>query len=350
MERCPACDPQATGYCVAFASAHERDAVEATLRLAAGEDFQIVDERTFWLKDRSLFDHIDYWGDHLNPVDWSFSSAALAMDGTIVGQPGVLTWDEVVTRRPVHWVNDIVSQGRLRMMFQPIVDARGRDHPIGFEMLARGLDEAGGVIPPSDLFQAARDQNQLFRLDKACRLQGIEAAARLLPDQLVFLNFIPTSIYVPEHCLRATMEAVTRIGLRPEQVVFEVVETERVHDLNHLRRILEYYRARGFRYALDDVGEGFNQLGVLQELKPDVVKLDRQFVSRIDQNQENRDVAREVLDICARIGATPLAEGVEREEEAKLLWELGFVWQQGYYYGRPGWDPVPHSPRPGQSM
>jgi len=342
MDNCPACSPNtSTGYRIEFPDSNICDRIVSSLQWTGDARPVRVQERSLWMTQRLFYDSTDYFTAHCEPTDWLVYREEL---GEASASVHALSWNEAVAARPETWIYELISTKRIRMMYQPIIDCRQPHVPIGYEMLARGYGEDGVMIPPVRLFSAARDQNQLFGLDRACRLEAIEAASRLPATCSVFVNFIPTSIYVPEHCLATTMAAVTRVGIRPEQVVFEVVETERVDDLEHLRHILRFYRDQGFRYALDDVGQGFNNLQTLQALEPDVVKLDREWVSAIHLDREKRAVAQKVLDICWRIGATPLAEGIEYKEEAHVLCELGYTWQQGYYYGRPAYEPAVHSP------
>lgn len=292
--------------------------------------------QTIWFQDRMLYGCVDYWLQYCDTADWEIYEL---VDG--VAQGSKVSLSQVADRRPRLWVTDVIAADSIRMMMQPIVQASDNTI-IGYEMLARGYDSSGKLIPPTELFAAAKDQNQLFLLDRSCRIQGIRAASRLSKDMMVFINFVPTSIYVPEHCLQTTMAAVKVLGIHPSQVVFEVVETERVEDLQRLKGILQYYRAEGFRYALDDVGQGFNDTSVLRELEPDVVKLDRAYVSGIEQDREKQEIAQTVLRVAESVGATALAEGIETAAEARVLRDMGYVWQQGYYYGKPSFDPLTH--------
>ena len=97
----------------------------------------------------------------------------------------------------------------------------------------------------------------------------------------IFINFIPTSIYEPEFCLQSTELLARKLNIEPKQFIFEVVETEEIKDMNHLKRILSYYRNKGFEYALDDVGEGYSTIEVLEEIRPNYMKLDRKYVNGV---------------------------------------------------------------------
>ena len=110
-------------------------------------------------------------------------------------------------------------------------------------------------------------------------MTAVRSAAKV--NKKVFINFIPTSIYSPEHCLKSTVQLARFLGIDPSHFVFEVVETEQVDDLEHLKKILQYYKEKGFQYALDDVGEGFSTIELLEELSPHYMKLDMKFVQGV---------------------------------------------------------------------
>ena len=140
--------------------------------------------------------------------------------------------------------------------FQPILDRAGSVW--GYECLMRAFTAEGETISPGQLIAWARQENLLFMLDRVCRETHIASAAAAAADEDVhfLINFLPSVIYRPEFCLRTTVAALEGTHLRPERVIFEVVETERVEDHAHLRAILQYYRDAGFKFALDDMGGG----------------------------------------------------------------------------------------------
>jgi EAL domain-containing protein (putative c-di-GMP-specific phosphodiesterase class I) len=113
-----------------------------------------------------------------------------------------------------------------------------------------------------------------------------------------------------------------------------------VKDLDHLKTILHYYRSHGFKYALDDVGTGFNNLRVLEQLKPDIVKLAIEFTDGVSQDKTKQKVAQSVLTIAHNMNALALAEGVEREEDLHFLKEMGYDLFQGYFIAKPQPTPV----------
>ncbi|MBT2582942.1 EAL domain-containing protein [Planococcus sp. ISL-109] len=237
----------------------------------------------------------------------------------------------------MEWIDEVIQNERVISHYQPIVDAERNVY--AYEMLARFHDANGKMIYPNTIFPAAKSRGRLYALDRVCRMTAVRAAAKLSGEK-AFINFIPTSIYSPEFCLRSTIELAHETGVDPKQIVFEVVESEKVDDLEHLKHILGYYKSRGFQYALDDVGEGYSTAEVLDELKPHFMKLDMQYVHGVANDTAKQSVAQSFLQKAQGVGSTPLAEGIETEEDFLWLKEQGYQLFQGYYFGKPAAEPL----------
>ncbi|WP_298831390.1 EAL domain-containing protein [uncultured Planococcus sp.] len=235
------------------------------------------------------------------------------------------------------WIDEVIKNERLTCHYQPIVDA---DEKIfAYEMLARFQNEDGSMIYPNEIFPAAKTRGRLYALDRVCRMTAVRYAA-VLKGENAFINFIPTSIYSPEFCLRSTIALSEQLGVNPKSLVFEVVETEKVDDLDHLKRILAYYKEKGFDYALDDVGEGYSTIEMLADLKPQYMKLDMQFVQDVATDTAKQKIAENFLKKALEVGSVPLAEGIETRQDFDWLKQRGYQLFQGYYFGKPAASPV----------
>jgi EAL domain-containing protein (putative c-di-GMP-specific phosphodiesterase class I) len=229
------------------------------------------------------------------------------------------------------WIDEVILNELVTCHAQPILNAEGEIY--AYEMLARFYREDGSMIYPGEIFGAARKRNRLYALDRICRMAAVRAST--FTDKKVFINFIPTSIYSPEFCLKSTTMLADKLGVNPDRLVFEVVETENVEDTDHLKRILAFYKEKGFRYALDDVGEGYSTLELLSDLQPHYMKLDMKYVQGVDTDTQKQQTASAFLTEAKRLGSVPLAEGIELEEDFKWLKEKGYQLFQGYLFGKP---------------
>lgn len=271
------------------------------------------------------------------------SARALFMEGD--AEPGFADFSRVVSLAQFlatassQWLLELLSECRFTSYFQPIVSVE-TETIIGHEALFRGLDRSGGIISPAKIFAAAKASELLFQVDLTARTSAIRAAARHQLSTQLFVNFTPTSIYDPEYCLRSTVNAIRDAGLIPQQIVFEVIESEQVADVAHLRRILDYYRKSGFKTALDDVGSGFSSLNLLSDLRPDIMKLDAALTRNVHCDPYKATIAARLLDLARDLGIASIAEGVETREEFEWLRSHGSSFVQGYYFARPAEIPL----------
>ena len=223
------------------------------------------------------------------------------------------------------------------MAFQPIVDLRDGS-VFAYEALVRGIDGQGAYSVLSEL----TDENR-YAFDQACRVKAIELAADLgLPatGALLSINFLPNAVYEPLACIQLTLKTARTTGFPTQNLMFEFTENEKL-DHEHVGRILTSYKAMGFKTAIDDFGAGFAGLTLLARWQPDLIKLDMELIRGIDRDRVRRALVRSIAVACAELGIVVLGEGVETEDEAETLRELGVTLQQGYLFARPAFAALP---------
>lgn len=231
---------------------------------------------------------------------------------------------------------DILQNRCIESWFQPVIEAHTGDI-WGYECLMRGRRSDGSLVGAFQLLEWANQENLLFMLDRVCRETHLENAGKLnFGENCRFLiNFLPTAIYQPEFCLQTSLAVMRRSELVPKQVIFEVVETEKVADTEHLLRILNFYRDAGFGVALDDMGSGYAGLALLADLQPDLIKIDREIVVKSVNSKSHYNICASIVRMGHDNGQLVLAEGVETEAEVNVMKSLRIDLFQGYYFGKP---------------
>ncbi|CAI8166773.1 MAG: Blue light- and temperature-regulated antirepressor BluF [Pseudidiomarina mangrovi] len=219
--------------------------------------------------------------------------------------------------------------------FQPIVDIAARTI-FGYEALVRGKDNSGAA---SVLSQVNDDNRYMF--DQACRVTAIKLAAELKLDSVLSINFLPNAVYQPAHCIRSTLNAAREFNFPLEQLMFEITESEQVHDPEHLTTIFEHYAQQGFITAIDDFGAGHAGLNLLAKFQPRIIKIDIELVRDIDSTPVKQAIVEALLSMCKKLNIRPLVEGIESIEEVEYFRRQGVELMQGYYFARPGFEVLP---------
>ncbi|MCA8939889.1 MAG: EAL domain-containing protein, partial [Planctomycetes bacterium] len=174
-------------------------------------------------------------------------------------------------------------------VFQPLVDLR-HGRVMAYEMLIRAHNTSDDrEIGAWQIVSAAAESKLLYQLDRVCRDVAIRTASRTLPsDTAIFINFMPNAILDPAGSLDQSVKLCEDLKILPSRVVFEVIETERIKDINYVTKMLQDYRNQGFRIALDDLGAGFSGLNYLAQLMPEYIKIDRELVDGCSSSSSQR--------------------------------------------------------------
>ncbi|HEX7471511.1 MAG TPA: EAL domain-containing protein [Candidatus Limnocylindrales bacterium] len=230
-------------------------------------------------------------------------------------------------------VAEVIEHRSVRAVFQPIVQlATGR--VIGYEGLVRPT--AHPFMDAGSMFAAAEGGGRTAELDYVC-LETVAAAAASIPaDRYVAINLSPRTLEAPEFNALALCRRLARLGLPSQRIVLELTEREEIEDLARLRRGLEACRALGVRVAADDVGAGNAGLRLLSLVPFDVVKIDLSLVQDAVTHETSAEILATLRDLATRRGAVVVAEGLETQQQLKLVLAAGIDAGQGYLLGRPG--------------
>jgi len=238
-----------------------------------------------------------------------------------------------------HEIQELIREGRINTLFQPIVDPRARG-VCGFEALARGPSDSW-LHSPQNLFEGARRAGVRLDLDFLCIQNAFKRFVASRVAGQLFVNVSPDSIYEAADFASRFLDLAAAAGVAPSRIVVELTEESLLEDYARLRTTLQSLRDAGCEIAIDDLGAGSSGLRTWSELKPDFVKIDRYFISGIDADQTKLEFVRSILDMGRAIGCRVIAEGVETDRECRELVDLGIDRLQGHLLGRPNATPMP---------
>lgn len=235
-------------------------------------------------------------------------------------------------------VAEAIDLGEVQAYFQPQVSAR-TGSVTGFEALARWQHPTRGLLPPSEFLPAIEQAGLMGRLGERmlaaalAALRSWEAQSLYVPS--VGVNFSNAELCDPQIVDRIAWE-LDRFDLTPDRLVIEVLETvvaSRADDA--VIRNLAGLARLGCCLDLDDFGTGQASISSIRRFSIERIKIDRSFVTRLDEDPEQARMVGAILGMAERLGLDTLAEGVETEGEHRMLARLGCGHVQGFGIARP---------------
>ncbi len=231
-----------------------------------------------------------------------------------------------------------IERAELRVHSQPILDLR-TERIVGFEALARWQHPGRGLVLPVDFIGLAEESDLIIALgrtvlEKACR--QAQAWRRHWPDEnlVMSVNLSPRQFADPD--LAASIaEVLQATGLEPSALELEITESSVMDRSEASLGVLQQLRSLGVRIVLDDFGTGYSSLAYLRHLPLDTIKIDRSFVTDLDVQDPNVGIVRAVVSLAHGLGVSVVAEGIETDEQARRLRDLGCDMGQGYTWAHP---------------
>ncbi len=225
-----------------------------------------------------------------------------------------------------------LADGQLRLFLQPIVDL-GTGEQVGSEGLMRLVDGRGNVRLPSSFIDIAEDRGLVSEIDR----WGIARATELLARDAalsIAVNLSARSFDRIDVAGRVAA-ALDERGIDPARLHLEVTESCLALSESAAVGALTSLREYGCHVSIDDFGTGYSSLAYLSTYPADALKIDRAFVAGLGRTAREDAVVQSVITLGHAHGMTVVAEGVERQEQARMLLQLGCDHAQGWYFGRP---------------
>lgn len=241
--------------------------------------------------------------------------------------------------RFVHLHNEIlegIGQQQFYLVYQPIYDVMtGRFTKC--EALIRWLHPVRGLISPLEFISVAERTG-------AIRPLGVWILQQALRD-LAFLNQQGVTLQLSinrsshefnvHHVALEWLKLIEDAGIAPEQVIFEITESLFMDRVSAQQQNIEVLHQRGIQLAIDDFGTGYSALNYLSRYPVSVIKIDKSFIVEIANNDKAKALVAVLINMAKVLDVTVIAEGVETQEQLKVLVELGCDYIQGYLFSKP---------------
>ncbi len=227
-------------------------------------------------------------------------------------------------------LEEALREDRFLFYFQPFYYADTRS-VAGLEALIRLKDKSGRILTPRE-FIFTLERTGLIRDVEDRMLEKLrEFILRHRRRVTVSFNVSPKS-FRDERFVEKIREVSKGIG---RFLVLEITERLLVENQDYAKNFLEEVRAAGVKVAIDDFGTGYSSLAYLESLPADILKIDMQFVHKIAENPKSLAIVETIIELARRLGMKTTAEGVETEEQLRILNELGINYVQGFLLARP---------------
>jgi diguanylate cyclase (GGDEF)-like protein len=226
-----------------------------------------------------------------------------------------------------------LGNGEIGIAYQPQMNTVSGEI-VGFEALARWKHPTRGQVPPDVFIPVAERTGLIVQLGAWILKDACRTAAGWKRPLRVSVNLSPLQIR-DEGLVALVEETLRETGLAPERLEIEITETAILRDERGTVAALGRMKALGLKIAMDDFGTGYSSLSSLHSFPFDKIKVDKSFVSGIEDDGKASTIVKAVIGLGHNLGLPIVAEGVENEAQLELLRAEGCTEIQGFLIGRP---------------
>ena len=240
-------------------------------------------------------------------------------------------WDQKISAD----LEKAIKERQIIPYLQPIVNKSGKI--IGAEALVRWNHPEEGFLAPFKFIPVFEKNGMIAEVDKyiwRCACEILSSWKDEKADLFISVNISPKDFYFMDVYAEIT-NLVAEFKINPARLRIEITETVMMTEAESRMAILRKFREEGFIVEMDDFGSGYSSLNQLKDMPLDVLKIDMKFLGRTDDNNRATTILKNVIRLSDDLGLSSLTEGVETEDQYKMLSEMGCNLFQGYYFAKP---------------
>lgn len=230
-----------------------------------------------------------------------------------------------------------LEEDKLQLYFQPKIDII-KNKIIGTEALLRWKLDKIGYISPAEFIPIAEESGLILDIDrwvfsKAC--QQIKQWMKMgLRDQKISVN-ISGHHFKQGNLVKTVSDILKTVKIPSKSIEIEITENIFLENIEQSIKTLNILRGKGIDISLDDFGTGYSSLSYLKNLPLDRIKIDQSFIRNISNSKQDKAIVKTIVTIANLLDLKVIAEGVETEEELKIVKESGCTEVQGFYFAKP---------------
>jgi diguanylate cyclase (GGDEF)-like protein/PAS domain S-box-containing protein len=241
-------------------------------------------------------------------------------------------------------LRNAIERDELVLHYQPLISLTDNE-VVGCEALVRWQHPERGLVPPMEFVPIAEDTGFIIPigtwvLDQACAAASSWPARKNGEAMQISVNLSARQLFDPR-LVDTVRSIVSRNGIETGQLTLEITESVLMEDTDLAVLQLNSLKNLGVHIAIDDFGTGYSSLSYLRSFPVDVLKIDKSFTDSVAADVEGACFVQAILHLAQVLRVTTVAEGIEHEDQAVRLRELGCDLAQGFYFGRPVADAFP---------
>lgn len=248
--------------------------------------------------------------------------------------------EQVVIRMQLETdLRQAIEQQEFVVYYQPIVSLK-TGQIAGFEALVRWQHPKRGMISPGEFIPVAEETGLIVSLgqwilEEACRqMNQWHQQVNTHPPLLISVNLSPVQ-FTQTNLVEQVEQTLHKTGLDCHSLKLEITESMMADDVESAIALLLRLKTLNLKLSIDDFGTGYSSLSYLHRFPIDTLKVDRSFVSRMEDIGENAEIVHTIINLGHNLGMDVIAEGVEHEIHLNKLRQLGCEYAQGYFLSKP---------------
>ncbi len=232
-----------------------------------------------------------------------------------------------------------IEHREFEVYYQPIMTLSTRKIA-GFEALIRWHHPERGFVSPTEFIPLAEETRLITEIGdwvlfEACRQMNEWRKLSSSHCPLTISVNLSSKQFTQHNLIERIKETLLTTGLPPQCLKLEITESAVMDNADDAAAMLDQLREMGIQLSIDDFGTGYSSLSYLHRFPVNTLKVDRSFVSRMGEGDENAEIVRTIVTLASNLGMAVIAEGVETEGQHEQLKDLKCDYGQGYLYSRP---------------
>ena len=231
-------------------------------------------------------------------------------------------------------ISDALENDGFKLNFQPIYSLP-QNQISGMEVLLRWKNNTAD-ISTGKLIEVAEETGKILFIDFWVIEHVFQFVSQNMKERNLMINInLSAKTVNSEKLLQFLVKNLRLYDIRPENIEFEITEHSLIHNMDYTRELIKDIKSLGFKLSLDDFGTRYSSLNYLCTIPFDSLKIDKSYVDNILNERNEEAVVEQIIQLSKRLGLKTIAEGIELEEQRKIIADLGCDFAQGYLLARP---------------